>query len=79
MAKANKNAQCEPHTSDTVPPEEEISFEQESESEQEVSIRQHQAPTSVYVSYIKGPKMNWTVDDSLYNRFIKWKIKCKNI
>ena len=23
--------------------------------------------------------MKWTVDDSLYNRFIKWKIKCKNI
>ena len=23
--------------------------------------------------------MNWTVDDSLYNRLIKWKIKCENI
>ena len=23
--------------------------------------------------------MNWTVDDSLYNWFIKWKIKCKNM
>ena len=23
--------------------------------------------------------MNWTVDDSLYKRFIKWKIKCENI
>ena len=79
MPKANKNVQCDQHTSDTVLPEEETSFEQESESEQEVSIRQHQAPTSVYVPYIEGPKMNWTVDDSLYNRFIKWKIKCKNI
>ena len=24
-------------------------------------------------------KINWTVDDSLYNWFLKWKIKCKNI
>ena len=23
--------------------------------------------------------MDWTVNDSLYNRFIKWKIKCENI
>ena len=23
--------------------------------------------------------MNWTVDDSLYNRFIKWKMKYENI
>ena len=79
MPKANRNAQCEPHTSDTVLPEEETSFEQESESEQEVSIRQHQTPTSEYIPYVEGPKMNWTVDDSLYNQFIKWKIKCKNI
>ena len=31
------------------------------------------------VPYVEGPKMNWTVDDHLYNRFIKWKIKCENI
>ena len=23
--------------------------------------------------------MGWTVNDSLYNRFIKWKIECENI
>ena len=79
MPKANKNTQHEPHMSDTVLPEEETSFEQESECEQEVSIRQHQIPTSAYVPYIESPKMNWTVDDSLYNWFIKWKRKCENI
>ena len=26
-----------------------------------------------------GPKMNWNVEDVLYNRFLKWKIKCENI
>ena len=33
----------------------------------------------MYVPYIEGPKMNWTVDDGLYNRFVKWKLKCENI
>ena len=23
--------------------------------------------------------MDWTVNDSLYDRFLKWKIKCENI
>ena len=39
MPKANKKAQCEPHTSDTVPTEEETNFEQGSESKQEVFTR----------------------------------------
>ena len=29
--------------------------------------------------YIKGPNMDWTVNDSLYHRFLKWKLKCENI
>ena len=73
------NAQCEQCTRETIIPEEEISFEQESDTDQEVFIRPPQAHTSMYVPYIEGPKINWTVDDSIYNRFIKWKIKCKNI
>ena len=93
MPKANKKVQCEPHTSDTVPPEEETNFAQVSDSEQEetnfaqvsdseqeetnftqmsdneheVFIRQHQPLATTYVPYIEGPKMNWTVDDGLYN------------
>ena len=79
MPKSGKNNQCEQHTSETVLPKEETSYEQETDSEQEVFVRTQQASTSMYVPYIEGPKMNWTVDDCLYNRFIKWKIKCKNI
>ena len=43
--------------------------------------RSVQMPTQkqAYMSYIRGPKMNWSVDDGLYNRFIKWKIRCENI
>ena len=40
-----------------------------------------QMPTQqqAYMPYIEGPKMNSCVDDGLYNRFIKWKIRCENI
>ena len=44
-------------------------------------IRSVQMPTQqqAYMPYIEGPKMNWSVDDGLYNRFIKWKIRFENI
>ena len=29
--------------------------------------------------YIEGLKMDWTVNDSLYHTFIKWKLKCEDI
>ena len=32
-----------------------------------------------YIPYIEGPAMDWTVNDGLYNRFLKWKLKCENI
>ena len=34
---------------------------------------------SMFIPYIEGPKMDWTVNDSLYHRFLKWQLKCKNI
>ena len=27
---------------------------------------------AMYMPYIEGPKMNWTVNDGLYHRFLKW-------
>ena len=37
-------------------------------------------PNSKYICLTsKAPKMNWSVDDGLYNSFIKWKIRCENI
>ena len=32
----------------------------------------------MFMPYIEGPKMDWTVNDSLYHRFLKWKLKCEN-
>ena len=34
---------------------------------------------SMFMPYIEGPKMDLTVNDSLYQRFLKWKLKCENI
>ena len=31
----------------------------------------NQVPT-MFMPYIEGPKMNWTVDDGFYHRFLKW-------
>ena len=31
------------------------------------------------VPYVEGPKMDWTVDDALHSRFIRWRIKCENM
>ena len=63
----------------------ESSTHEESEPEQEVCIN-HTHPnapqpvyTNMYMPYIKGLKMDWTVNDALYHRFLKWKLKCENI
>ena len=48
-------------------------------------IHHNQAPHSQFqypgmmAPYVKGPKMDWTIDDALYSRFIQWKIICENI
>ena len=31
---------------------------------------------NMYMPYIEGPVMDWTVNDGLYNRFLKWRLKC---
>ena len=33
----------------------------------------------MFMPYIQGPKMDWTVNDSLYHRYLKWKLMCENI
>ena len=31
------------------------------------------------MTYFEDPSMDWTVNVNLYNRFLKWKLKCENI
>ena len=47
--------------------------------EQQPSTSQAQFMQPMYMSYIEGPKMDWAVNDGLYRRFVKWKLKCENI
>ena len=42
------------------------------------TVPSNSVPT-MFMPYIEGPKMNWTVDDGLYHRFLKWHLKCKTI
>ena len=60
-----------------------------SDQEQDPEISFHPASSSHYafhhnvltmfMPYIEGPKMNWTMDDGLYHRFLKWHLKCETI
>ena len=43
------------------------------------STSQVQLVPAMYMPYIDSPKMDWTVNDGFYHRFLKWKLKCKNI
>ena len=43
------------------------------------STSQAQFVPAMFMPYIEGPKMDWTVNDGLYHRFLKWKLKCENI
>ena len=51
-------------------PDPEVSFHQ---------YRQPQQVPSMFMPYIEGPKMDWTVNDGLYHRVFKWHLKCENI
>ena len=46
---------------------------------QQPSTRQTQFVPAMYMPYIEDPKMDWTVNDGLYHKFLKWKLKCENI
>ena len=62
-------------------PEESPSSDQESDTEVTLNPpkSQLQVIPSMFMPYIEGPKMDWTVNDGLYHRFLKRHLKCKNI
>ena len=33
----------------------------------------------MFMPYIEGPKMDWTVNNGIYHMFLKWRLKCENI
>ena len=88
MPKATKKSVFE---SKKLPPEDpDISENQEestsSDQEQDEEVSFHpslaypadpvpQVIPSMYMPYIEGPRMDWTVNDWLYHRFLKWNAK----
>ena len=80
MPKSNKNSS---HKMENNPSQEESSTHEESssdkEQDQEVTFNPshvQQIVSSMFMPYIEGPKMDWTVNDGLYHRFLKWHLKC---
>ena len=82
-AKAHTSAIPDPEVDTPSSHEESASSDCESESEISFNPSRPQAFNPVgqqmFMPYIDGPKMDWTVNDSLYHHFLKWKLKCKNI
>ena len=37
-----------------------------------------QAIPSMFMLYIEGPKMDWTINDGLYYWLLKWRLKLKH-
>ena len=72
----------------TPPPEESTPSGQEElsssdqEPDPEITFQPHRQPhpvPSMFMPYIEGPKMDWTVSNGLYHRFLQWHLKCENI
>ena len=84
-----RTAKNSAHGNKNLPPEEtEVPSSQEDisnsdqEPDPEVSFHPSQVQETIpnkFMPYIKGPKMDWTVNDTLYHRFLKWCLKCEDI
>ena len=89
MPKSKNSAKAQPSTlpveEEEVPDQHEESASSDQESDADVSfhvIRLQVPPhflPNMFMPYIEGPHMDWTVNDGLYHRFLKWRFKCENI
>ena len=87
MPKASKSSAWEEAQVSTQQEAIETSQEELPSSDQETDSevtfnpprQQPQVVPSMFLPYIEGPKMDWTVNDGLYHRFLKWHFKCENI
>ena len=83
MTRATENSAHVINTSVSSVYQESSSSEQETEMQDHPSLQpstsQTQFMPAMFMTYIEGPKMDWTVNDGLYRRFLKWEMKCENI
>ena len=88
---AQRSRPASPYEEDVVETQKEIPSS-EHEEDPEVSFHpcqllqpsinqasQPQLVAGMYMPYIEGPHMDWTVNDNLYHRLLKWHLKCENI
>ena len=59
--------------------EESSSSDQEQDPEVFIQPPKTQLLPNMFMPYIEGPKMDWTVNDGLNHRFLKQHLKCENI
>ena len=59
--------------------EESSSSDQEQDPEVFFQPSQAQIVPDMFMSYIEGPKMDWTLNDGPFHRFLKMHFKCENI
>ena len=84
MPRATKPVKASTSTAEKIQ-DESSAYEGTSSSDQEqdpkvfIQPSQTQLLPNIFMPYIEGPKMDWTVNDSLYHRFLKWCSKCENI
>ena len=55
------------------------SYDQELDLEVFFEPSKAQLLLNIFMPYIEGPKMDCTVIDGLYHRFLKWHLKCENV
>ena len=89
MPKFKNSAKAQPSTWSAeeaeIPNQQEESASSDLESDADVSFHTiiQQAPPhfppNMFMPYIEGPQLDWTVNDGLYHRFQRWRLKCKNI
>ena len=56
--------------------------ERDQEPDPEVTFhpsRAQKAIPNMFTPFIESPRMDWTVNDAIYHRFMKWHLKCENI
>ena len=88
---AQRSRPVSPYEDDVIETQEETLSSEHAE-DHEVSFHPCQLPqlpphpvgqplpaAGMYMPYIEGLCMDWTVNDHLYHRFLKWCLKCKNI
>ena len=81
MPRTTKTSSCAVDKDQDYSSAHEESSSSDQEQDSEVFLQPSQAPVvpNMFMPYVEGPKIDWTVNDGLCHRFLKWHLKCENI